>query len=84
MAIYVYLLTQLSGGSICGAFLVFGVLSYILYKPWRARVEKKRALLPRSNEPQNFATDFSAETDLLGDIEPAPIERVNVESSPKR
>jgi high-affinity nickel-transport protein len=30
------------GGAICGAFLVFGVLSVILYKPWRRRVDRKR------------------------------------------
>jgi len=30
------------GGAICGAFVVFGGISVILYKPWRRRVDKKR------------------------------------------
>ncbi|KAH6625795.1 high-affinity nickel-transport protein-domain-containing protein [Boeremia exigua] len=30
------------GGAICGAFVVFGGLSVLLYKPWRRRVDKKR------------------------------------------
>ncbi|CAI6337291.1 unnamed protein product [Periconia digitata] len=30
------------GGAICGAFLLFGGLSVILYKPWRRHVEKGR------------------------------------------
>jgi high-affinity nickel-transport protein len=31
-----------SGGAICGTFVVFGGLSVILYKPWRRRIDKKR------------------------------------------
>jgi high-affinity nickel-transport protein len=30
------------GGSICGSFVVFGVLAVVLYKPWRRRVDQKR------------------------------------------
>ncbi|KAH7374292.1 high-affinity nickel-transport protein-domain-containing protein [Pyrenochaeta sp. MPI-SDFR-AT-0127] len=30
------------GGAICGAFIVFGGLSVLLYKPWRRRIDKKR------------------------------------------
>ena len=30
------------GGGICGAFVVFGALSVILYKPWRRRVDRRR------------------------------------------
>ncbi|KAH7125493.1 high-affinity nickel transport protein-like protein [Dendryphion nanum] len=30
------------GGAICGAFVVFGGLSVILYKPWRRRIDAKR------------------------------------------
>jgi high-affinity nickel-transport protein len=30
------------GGGICGAFVVFGLLSVIVYKPWRRWVQKKR------------------------------------------
>ncbi|RGP71576.1 high-affinity nickel-transporter [Fusarium sporotrichioides] len=31
------------GGSICGVFVVVGLGSILLYKPWRRRVEKKNA-----------------------------------------
>lgn len=31
------------GGAICGAFVVFGGLSVVLYGPWRRRVDRKRA-----------------------------------------
>lgn len=30
------------GGSICGSFVVFGLLSVLLYKPWRRRIDRKR------------------------------------------
>ncbi|KAF4625485.1 hypothetical protein G7Y89_g12683 [Cudoniella acicularis] len=31
------------GGSICGSFIFFGVLSVLLYRPWRQRVDRKRS-----------------------------------------
>ena len=31
------------GGGICGAFVVFGLLSVLVYKPWRRWVQKNRA-----------------------------------------
>jgi high-affinity nickel-transport protein len=34
---------DLSGGAICGTFIVFGGLSVLLYGPWRRRVDRKRA-----------------------------------------
>ncbi|KAF2730675.1 NicO-domain-containing protein [Polyplosphaeria fusca] len=37
------------GGAICGTFVVGGVLSVLLYKPWRRRIDKKRL------QRQNFA-----------------------------
>lgn len=30
------------GGAICGSFVVFGLMSVLLYKPWRSNVERKR------------------------------------------
>ena len=53
-----------SGGAICGAFVVFGGLSILLYKPWRRKVDKNR--LENANfEPlaQNSGTA------ILGDEE---------------
>ena len=35
---------EIIGGSICGAFVVFGCASVLLYKPWRRRVDKQRML----------------------------------------
>jgi nickel/cobalt transporter (NiCoT) family protein len=32
------------GGGICGSFLVFGILSVLLYGPWRRRVDRQREL----------------------------------------
>src|SRR3954470_5524447 len=32
------------GGAICGAFVVFGVLSVICYGPWRRRMDRKYRL----------------------------------------
>lgn len=31
------------GGGICGAFVVFGAASVVLYKPWRRRVGRKHS-----------------------------------------
>lgn len=36
------------GGAICGSFVFFGVLSFVLYKPWRRRVDAKRDRLRRA------------------------------------
>ena len=30
------------GGSICGSFIVFGLLAVTLYKPWRRRIDQRR------------------------------------------
>lgn len=76
-----------AGGCICGAFLVAGVASVLLYKPWRRRVERKRAMLTPTRDPQNNGTELVNEADLLVDIEPsssAPVQKINVEPSPKR
>jgi len=31
------------GGSICGLFLLVGVVSFFVYRPWRRRVERRQA-----------------------------------------
>ncbi|TKA29830.1 hypothetical protein B0A50_03194 [Salinomyces thailandicus] len=44
---------EIIGGSICGAFVVFGVLSVVMYKPWRRRIDRQRlaaAALPEDVE----------------------------------
>src|SRR6202044_2827920 len=32
------------GGGICGAFVVFGAASVVLYKPWRRRYDRRERL----------------------------------------
>ncbi|KAJ8108226.1 hypothetical protein OPT61_g8317 [Boeremia exigua] len=48
------------GGAICGAFVVFGGLSVVMYKPWRRRVDKKRLgnahFEPLSQNPDRIAS----------------------------
>ena len=75
------------GGCICGAFLVAGVASFLLYKPWRKRVEQKRTLLTPTRDPENTVADLPNEVDLLVEIEPsssAPVNTVEIDNSPKR
>ena len=36
------------GGSICAAFVVFGALSVLLYRPWRRRMDAQRQLMSQS------------------------------------
>ena len=48
------------GGSICGSFVFFGVLSVILYKPWRRWADKHHA----HTEPEVLAEDEGEEDTL--------------------
>lgn len=32
----------ITGGAICGSFVVFGVLAAVVYRPWRRRIDAKR------------------------------------------
>ena len=43
------------GGAICGSFLVFGLLSVLLYRPWRNMIDRKRHLRPIALEDGNGA-----------------------------
>ena len=46
------------GGAICGAFVVFGTLSVVLYRPWRKRVDRrKQGLNVEGNELQGESVD---------------------------
>jgi high-affinity nickel-transport protein len=53
----------LVGGAICGAFLVFGGLSVLIYKPWRRRVDKRR-LQAATFEPLSVRDDVIEEEEL--------------------
>jgi hypothetical protein len=41
------------GGSICGLFLIAGLLSVGFYKPWRRRIDRRRASLVTSNSAED-------------------------------
>ncbi|KAF7512520.1 hypothetical protein GJ744_001455 [Endocarpon pusillum] len=45
---------ELIGGAICASFVVFGLLSVLLYKPWRRRVERNRQA---RRQPQHVGGD---------------------------
>lgn len=40
---------EIIGGSICGVFLLVGVGSVVVYRPWRKRMDRNRALLQQSD-----------------------------------
>lgn len=44
-----------SGGSVCGSFVVFGLIGVVCYKPWRRRVDARRDALKRSAEHEEEA-----------------------------
>ncbi|OSS48380.1 hypothetical protein B5807_07817 [Epicoccum nigrum] len=50
------------GGAICGAFVVFGGLSVLLYRPWRRRVDKMR-LGNAHFEPVSQDTNYPGPSD---------------------
>ncbi|KAL0943089.1 High-affinity nickel transport protein nic1 [Colletotrichum truncatum] len=43
------------GGSICGLFLIVGIASVVIYRPWRRRVERRRAQQFPSSNSQDVA-----------------------------
>ncbi|KAK4561701.1 hypothetical protein LTR86_004380 [Recurvomyces mirabilis] len=47
------------GGAICGSFLVFGLISVLLYRPWRNMVDRKRHSRPISLEDRASAIERS-------------------------
>ncbi|KAI8941980.1 hypothetical protein NX059_000091 [Plenodomus lindquistii] len=53
------------GGAICGTFIVFGGLSVLVYKPWRRRIDKKRARNAHFEPlPQNLITVEPADEEI--------------------
>lgn len=46
------------GGSICGSFIVFGLLAVVCYKPWRRRVDQRRlAMAPLHDDDELMDVD---------------------------
>ncbi|KAI1488775.1 NicO-domain-containing protein [Biscogniauxia mediterranea] len=48
---------EIIGGSICGLFLVVGVGSVLVYKPWRRRMERRRAERIQSDDGEGAFHD---------------------------
>lgn len=51
---------EIIGGSICGLFLVVGIGSIFVYKPWRRRMDRRNGLIVASDEaglPQEPTSD---------------------------
>ena len=53
------------GGAICGSFVVFGILSVVLYKPWRRNVDKKRVATFDDGDNEEGSTSLG-EVEVLG------------------
>jgi nickel/cobalt transporter (NiCoT) family protein len=49
------------GGGICGAFVVFGLLSVLVYKPWRRWVDKNRMRRADIEDPLSQVLENGAE-----------------------
>ena len=49
---------SISGGAICTSFIVFGLLSVLLYKPWRRRIDRRRQVY---QQPQRLQEDEDGE-----------------------
>jgi high-affinity nickel-transport protein len=73
------------GGGICGAFVVFGAASVLLYKPWRRRYDRRfRPILVEAVELQTIdvkeTDEKGAGTSSLRDVEEAYQVDINTHS----
>ncbi|MCJ1465510.1 hypothetical protein MMC07_004128 [Pseudocyphellaria aurata] len=48
---------EIIGGSICGSFIVFGLLSVLLYGPWRRRIDRRRQIRHQPQQLQDEDED---------------------------
>jgi nickel/cobalt transporter (NiCoT) family protein len=62
------------GGSICGAFVVFGGLAFVCYRPWRRRVDRWRLLNAPAVEDQEY-TDEGSEEGGREEASTSPLDR---------
>ncbi|KIW02149.1 uncharacterized protein PV09_06634 [Verruconis gallopava] len=72
------------GGCICGTFIMAGVVSFLVYKPWRRVVERKRTMLVPMEQPEEEDAVLYSEIDLIGGSVSTPAPKVEEEQSPKR
>lgn len=57
------------GGSICGVFVVVGLGSVLVYRPWRRRVERRQGLAAADG---GLANDLGPASPLSVEIQPPP------------
>lgn len=69
------------GGSICGLFLICGLLSVVLYKPWRRWVSKRHGRADIVDEEGSLDSDAEGISRTGGDISTAAAERTLQEDS---
>ncbi|KAK9779517.1 putative Nickel/cobalt efflux system [Seiridium cardinale] len=70
---------EIIGGSICGLFLVVGLGSVIVYKPWRRRMERRRVFRVPSQDVED-RDGLEPEDEAVTSAEP---QLIHVESSPQ-
>lgn len=68
---------EIIGGAICGVFLLTGIVSVLLYRPWRRRVDARRrrrdaAQVQRGEEEQEEGVGGRQEDEVL----PVPVHTV--------
>ena len=74
------------GGSICGSFLVFGILAVVLYRPWRRRIDRKRTAAASVVDEDDELDDAGNSTTVIqvhGEIEEQQQPGVNVNQDEK-
>jgi nickel/cobalt transporter (NiCoT) family protein len=58
------------GGAICGSFVLFGIASVLLYRPWRRRVDRKRRRAPvEGDQLQDIGVKTTNDSKQIGMIE---------------
>lgn len=66
------------GGSICGVFLLVGITSIILYRPWRRRMDRQNQRLTANQEDSSTYHDSEGPASPLGQPEfPQTLESPN-------
>lgn len=61
---------EIIGGSICGLFLVVGLGSVLIYKPWRRRMDRRGGLLTTSPPGEAAGLDEEGGEHLVGGGQP--------------
>ena len=77
---------SVSGGSICGSFIVFGGLSVLLYKPWRRLIERHSSLRQQpqlsQEKDEKHATEFPQGDSSSNEVQDASLHRADETRNP--